>query len=92
MYFNELIKLLNEKKYKNACELVDEMRDVHKNNCKEHKYTNMEIAMMDYSRIHRYYEFANDRHLRQMRKETELFRQFCEDFVKIVEECLVEKS
>lgn len=92
MYFNKLIRLLNEKKYKDACELVDILKKMHKNNCKEHRYTNLEIAMMDYSRIWRYHEFANDRHLRQIRKETEMFKQFCEDFVKIVKEGLTEES
>lgn len=82
-YCNEIISLLINKKYMEAYNLGREMLDFfwHKND-----YKNRDIAVMDYMRASRYYEFASKRMLEEKRRETEMFEAFCKKLIEINKE------
>ena len=85
-YFNQLIKLILDKKYKEAYELSEKMHDIFKNKCKNGEYTNVEMARNDYFRWYSYHETASKLYVRQMHRETMEFEKACNNIMQIIKE------
>ena len=83
-YFNEIISLLVDKRFTEAYELGKEMLDFFWANCKY--YRNSDIAGMDYIRARRYYDYAGRKMVEQSRRETEIFKNFCDWLIQLNKE------
>lgn len=83
-YFNEIISLLVEKRFTEAYELSNAMRERFR--CNYKYYMNDDICRADYIRIHRYYEYAGKKMLEEKRRETEMLKNFVDRLTQLNKE------